>query len=99
MSEYAHGFRAQHSVRSNAQPHVGKGVVLRLDIQDFFPSLHFGRVRGLLIALGYGYQAATVLAVLMTEAPRQPVSAGRGAVLRRRSDRAPARRAPPPARG
>jgi hypothetical protein len=53
-------------------------VVLRLDIQDFFPSLHFGRVRGLLIALGYGYQVATVLAVLMTEAPRQPVSAGEG---------------------
>ena len=76
MSDYAHGFRTQHSVRSNAQPHVGKGVVLRLDLQDFFPSLHFGRVRGLLIALGYGYQVATVLAVLMTEAPRQPVSAG-----------------------
>jgi retron-type reverse transcriptase len=75
-SEYAHGFRPRHSVRSNAQPHLGKRVVLRLDIQDFFPSLHFGRVRGLLISLGYGYQVATVLAVLTTEAPRQPVSAG-----------------------
>jgi hypothetical protein len=30
-------------------------------------------VRGLLIALGYGYAVATALAVLMTEAPRQPV--------------------------
>jgi len=76
VSEYAHGFCAGHSVRSNAQPHVGKGVVLRLDIQDFFPALHVGRVRGLLIALGYGYEVATVLAVLMTESPRQPVSAG-----------------------
>jgi hypothetical protein len=75
VSEYARLPRP-HSVRSNAQPHVCKGVVLRLDIQDFFPSLHFGRVRGLLIALGYGYQVATVLAVLMTEAPRQPVNAG-----------------------
>jgi len=75
-SEYAHGFRTAHSVRSNAQPHVGKGVVLRLDIRDFFPSLHVGRVRGLLVALGYGYQVASVLAVLMTEAPRQPVTAG-----------------------
>ncbi len=80
------------------QPHVGKGVVLRLDIKDFFPSIHFGRVRGLLIALGYGYPVATMLAVLMTEAPRQPVSGGRDAILRRRSDRAPARRARPPAR-
>jgi retron-type reverse transcriptase len=76
VSEYAHGFRSQHSIGTNAQPHVGKLVVLRLDIQDFFPALHFGRVRGLLIALGYGYPVATVLAALMTEAPRQPVSAG-----------------------
>ncbi len=76
LSEYAHGFRTRHSVRSNAEPHVGKGVVLRLDIQDFFPALHIGRVRGYLIALGYGYQVATVLAALMTEAPRQPVQAG-----------------------
>jgi retron-type reverse transcriptase len=73
VSEYAHGFRTGHSVRSNAQPHVGKKVVLRLDIRDFFPSIHFGRVRGLLLALGYGYPVATTLAVLMTDAPRQPV--------------------------
>jgi RNA-directed DNA polymerase len=76
VSEYAHGFVPRHSVRSNAGPHVAKRVVLRLDIHDFFPSLHIGRVRGLLIALGYDYQVATVLAVLMTEAPRQRVSAG-----------------------
>jgi len=75
-SEYAHGFRTGRSVRSNAAPHVGKRVVLRLDIKDFFPSIHVGRVRGLLIALGYGYPVATTLAVLMTEAPRQPVMVG-----------------------
>ena len=73
VSEFAHGFRRGHSVRTNAQPHVGRRVVLHLDLKDFFPSIHFGRVRGLLIALGYGYQVAAVLATLMTEAPRQPV--------------------------
>lgn len=76
VSEYVHGFRTAHSVRTNAQPHVGKAAVLHLDIKDFFPSIHFGRVRGLLLALGYGYPVATVLAVLMTEAPRQPVQVG-----------------------
>ncbi|HTT37928.1 MAG TPA: reverse transcriptase family protein [Burkholderiales bacterium] len=76
VSEYAHGFRTARSVRTNAQPHVGKSAVLRLDIKDFFPSIHFGRVRGLLLALGYGYPVATVLAALMTEAPRQPVQLG-----------------------
>jgi retron-type reverse transcriptase len=76
VSEYAHGFRTARSVRSNAEPHVGKNVVLHLDIQDFFPSIHFGRVRGLLIALGYGYPVATTLAALMTDTPRQPVVVG-----------------------
>ncbi len=76
ISEYAHGFRTGHSVRSNAEPHVGKAVIVRLDIKDFFPSIHFGRVRGLLISLGYGYPVATTLAALMTEAPWQPVMVG-----------------------
>jgi RNA-directed DNA polymerase len=76
VSEYAHGFRSGHSVRTNAERHVGKAVILRLDITDFFGTIHFGRVRGLLIALGYGYPVATVLAALMTEAVRQPVVVG-----------------------
>jgi RNA-directed DNA polymerase len=76
VSEYAHGFRRRLSVRTNAQPHVGKQVILRLDIKDFFGSIHFGRVRGLLTALGYGYPVATTLAAVMTEAVRQPVVVG-----------------------
>ena len=76
VSEYAHGFLRGHSVRTNAEPHVRKEVILRLDITDFFGTIHFGRVRGLLIALGYGYPVATVLAALMTEAVRQPVVVG-----------------------
>jgi retron-type reverse transcriptase len=75
-SENAHGFRPGHSVRTNAQPHVGRGVVLKLDIRDFFPSIHFGRVRGLLLSMGYGYPVASVLAALMTEPPRQPIVVG-----------------------
>jgi RNA-directed DNA polymerase len=73
-SEHAHGFVKGRSIASNAAPHVGKAVVLHFDIKDCFPSLHFGRVRGLLLALGYSYPVAASLAVLMTEAPRQPVA-------------------------
>lgn len=73
VSQAAHGFRVGRSVATNAGPHVGKPVVVKLDLQNCFPSIGFGRVRGLLIALGYGYPLATALAVLVTEAPRQPV--------------------------
>src|SRR5262249_50338682 len=74
-SEHAHGFVKRRSIASNAAPHVGKAVVLHFDLKDCFPTIHFGRVRGLLIALGYSYAVAASLAVLMTEAPRQPVAA------------------------
>src|SRR5262249_20100449 len=72
-SPHAHGFVRGRSIRSNAEPHRGKRVLVRLDLADFFPSVHVGRVRGLLLALGYSYPVAQTLAVLMTEAPRQRV--------------------------
>lgn len=76
VSEYAHGFRKGRSIATHAEAHVGKKVVIRLDLKDFFPSLHVGRVRGLLVALGYSYPVAATLATLMTESVRQPVQVG-----------------------
>lgn len=73
VSDRAHGFRKGRSIRTGAGPHVGKAIVLGMDLKDFFPSVTFGRVRGLLIACGYGYAVATTIAVLLTEALRQPV--------------------------
>jgi RNA-directed DNA polymerase len=76
VSAHAHGFVPGRSIATNAAPHVGKAVVVKFDIKDCFPTIHFGRVRGLLLALGYSYPLATTLAVLMTEAPRQPFEIG-----------------------
>ena len=73
VSDVAHGFRKGRNVRTGAEPHVAKRVLLRIDLKDFFPTVTFARVRGFLIAYGYGYRVATTLAVLMTEAQRQPV--------------------------
>lgn len=76
VSERAHAFRRGRNVRTAAEPHVGKCIVMRLDLKDFFPSVTFARVRGLLIAYGYSFPVANTLAVLMTEAERQPVALG-----------------------
>jgi hypothetical protein len=73
VSDCAHGCRKGGSVKTAAEPHVRKRVILHMDLKDFFHTVTFAQVRGLLIALGYGYPVATVLAVLRTEAPRQPV--------------------------
>jgi retron-type reverse transcriptase len=73
VSEHAQGFVPGRSIRTNAEPHVGKPVVIRMDLKDFFPTIHYGRVRGYFIAMGYGYPVAATLALLMTEAERQRV--------------------------
>ncbi len=73
VHEAAHGFVKGRSVKTNATPHVGKKVVIKMDLQDFFGTVTFGRVRGLLIKYGYSFPVATSLALLMTEAQRQKV--------------------------
>ncbi len=67
----AHGFVPERSIVTNAEPHVGKQVVLNLDLKDFFPSITFGRVRGLFIAWGYPFSVASALALLCTEHERE----------------------------
>ncbi len=66
----AHGFVAGRSILTNAAPHVGKQFVLNMDLKDFFPTITFARLRGLLMRLGYSYSVASVLALLCTERDR-----------------------------
>jgi RNA-directed DNA polymerase len=44
----AHGFVNGRSVLTNALPHVGRRFVLNLDLKDFFPHTHIGRVAAIL---------------------------------------------------
>ncbi len=64
--EAAHGFRRGHSCLGNAQVHVGREVVIRLDLRDFFLHVRGARVAGLFRSLGYPEQAARLLAGLCT---------------------------------
>lgn len=73
VSEQAHGFRKGRSIVSGARLHVGKRVVVSFDVENFFPRCTWYRVRGLLLAYGYSYPVATVLALLTSECERQPV--------------------------
>ena len=63
----AHGFRKGHSIVSNAAVHVGAEVVVNLDLQNFFPTVSYRRVKGLFVHLGYSEAAAVIFALLCTE--------------------------------
>ncbi len=45
----SHGFRRGLSIITNARRHKRRRYVLNLDLQDFFPTFNFGRVRGFFI--------------------------------------------------
>ena len=45
-SNISHGFVKGRSILTNANIHVNKKYIVNMDIEDFFPSIHFGRVRG-----------------------------------------------------
>ena len=67
LHDAAHGFIPGRSIVSNAQPHVGQAVVINLDLQNFFPTISYRRIKGLFQSLGYNEAIATVLALLCSE--------------------------------
>jgi RNA-directed DNA polymerase len=75
--EAVHGFVEGRSVASNALVHEGAREVLNVDLVDFFGSINFGRVWGLMRSAPYSlpHDAATVLAQLVTYENQLPQGA------------------------
>jgi len=69
----AHGFLAGRSIATNAAQHTDSQLVVKMDIEDFFPSVSWRRVKGVFRKAGYNEQIATLLAMLCTESPREVV--------------------------
>ena len=57
----AHGFVRGRSIRTFVAPHVGKRVVLRMDLRDFFPSCGGVRIQNMFRTLGYPEAVADLL--------------------------------------
>ena len=50
-SSLSHGFRKNHSIVTNSKKHKNKRYVFNIDLEKFFPSINFGRVRGYFILM------------------------------------------------
>ncbi|HEX7642190.1 MAG TPA: reverse transcriptase domain-containing protein, partial [Burkholderiaceae bacterium] len=79
MRPCVHGFVAGRSILTNASTHCSPKIhqILNLDLQDFFPSVSFVRVRGVLqnTPFNFSYEVATVLAHLCTLDQKLPQGA------------------------
>lgn len=64
----AQGFRPGTSICTFASPHVGRRVVLRMDLRDFFPSVPQAQVRAIFRTCGYPDGVAELLTGLCVNA-------------------------------
>ncbi len=64
----AHGFLKRRSIKTFVAQHVGQRVVLRMDLQDFFPSLSGARIQALFRTIGYPEAVADLLGGICTNA-------------------------------
>ena len=79
VHEAVHGFVKGRSIKTFAAPHVGRRVVLRMDLRDFFPTFRAARVAALFRTMGYPETVDTSadLAGMCTNAVPAQVWAGR----------------------
>lgn len=93
-SPAAHGFAKHRSIQSNAALHVGRQVVVGLDLKDFFPNISILRVCGMFCDLGYPFEVSARLALLCTEYTRVQEAGEAGPVYRAVGDRSLVQGAP-----
>lgn len=67
LHDSAHGFIAARSIMSNAMPHVGQSIVINMDLENFFPTITYPRVKGMFQKLGYSEEISIIMALLSTE--------------------------------
>jgi RNA-directed DNA polymerase len=60
------GFVIGRSIRTNAEPHTGQRVVVKLDLENFYSTVGHSRVVAIFRSLGYSREAAIWLAGLTT---------------------------------
>ena len=50
VSDHAHGFVSERSIRTNAELHANKNYVLNVDIKNFFPSVSYFKIKQVFIS-------------------------------------------------
>ena len=78
-----HGFVPGRGIMSNAREHLGNEWVLNVDLEDFFGSINFGRVRGLFASWPFDLplSVATVIAQICCNENKLPQGAPTSPVI------------------
>ena len=71
--DHVHGFIQGRSTISNASQHLGKACVLRVDLEDYFPSIKAATIKASLQEQGYEEKAAELAVSVVTIAGKLPI--------------------------
>lgn len=71
-----HGFEPGRSPKTFAAPHQGQDVLIRMDLQNFFPSITEAQVRATFAAMGYAPGVTRLLGGICTNASSVPALRG-----------------------
>lgn len=71
--DHVHGFVHGRSTVSNAMQHLQRACVLRVDLEDFFPSISDAMIKTSLQAQGYEEKAADIAVSIVTIAGKLPI--------------------------
>lgn len=79
----AYGFVRGRNIVDNAEKHLDKRLVFNLDLEDYFGTIHFGRVRNLFLhfPFKFNYSVATILAQLVCFRNQLPQGAPTSPIL------------------
>jgi len=69
LHDAVHGFCRERGIVSNATPHVGKRLVVKLDLRDFFEHVRKSLVVGVFRRMGYSRDVSRWLAMFCTHRP------------------------------
>lgn len=73
-SSHAHGFQKGRSVITGAAVHQNQPeLLINMDLENFFPTITFQRVRGLFHSFGYSGYLSSLLAMLCTYCEREEI--------------------------
>jgi hypothetical protein len=75
MPDCATGFVPGRSIVDNARPHAGQGVLISLDLADFFPSISAEQVQAAWQGIGWNAESARILTAICTSEGHLPQGA------------------------
>lgn len=74
ISGLSHGFIKSRSILTGARAHnTSPDLLINIDLENFFPTITFERVRGVYQSFGYSGYIASLLAMLCTYCERMPL--------------------------